>query len=395
VARRPKGAGRGQAHRLTLIHTADVHLDSTFAQATLASDLGQSLRAATREAFKRVLALAESENADALLIAGDLYDHEYVTPDTGAFLLDAFAALGERPVIIAPGNHDPYVSDSLYARLDWPANVHLFTSQTPTAVTIDRLNLCVHGFAHREFDCRDRLFTRFEAPKKDGLVHVALAHGSDVSRVPPGKEAYGPFEPADLAAVAGIRYWALGHYHAHGPVEAGDGVTAHYAGCVQGRHFGETGPRHALVVTITAKRVRAKPVPVSVRTFETAEIDVGGFAHSDALVEHIRGLCDAPAWGEAIARLTLVGEAPPTLEIDSRHLREVLAERFAHVTFIDRTRPALDPAAVAEEQTARGEFVRRLLNRIEQADDEQDQDALRLALRVGLAAYDGRQVPIE
>jgi len=381
------------ARKLTLVHTADIHLDSTFAQAKVGSDLGQSLRVATREAFKRVLALAESENADALLIAGDLYEHEYATPDTGAFLLDALSSLGDRPVIIAPGNHDPYTPDSLYARLEWPENVHIFTSETPRVVTLDQVRLSVHGLAHQDSDCRERLFTRFEAPGKDRRVHVALAHGSDMSRVPPGKEAYGPFAPADLAAVSGMRYWALGHYHSHGPVEAGEGVVAHYAGCVQGRHFGETGPRHALVVTITAKRVQVRPVPVSVRTFEAADIEVGEFAHSDALVEYVLGLCDAPAWNDAIARLILVGEAAPTLAIDPGVLREQLAERFYHVGFVDRTQPALDPEAIADEGTARGEFVRRLLKRIDSA-DEPEREVLRLALRVGLAAYDGRQVPI-
>ena len=382
------------ARKLTLVHTADIHLDSTFAQAKVGSDLGQSLRVATREAFKRVLALVESVSADALLIAGDLYDYEYVTPDTGAFLLDALSSLGDRPVVIAPGNHDPYVADSLYARLDWPANVHVFTSQTPDAITFDQLRLCVHGFAHQDFDCQERLFSRLGAPAEDGLTHVVVAHGSDVSRVPPGKETYGPFEPADLAAVPGMRYWALGHYHSHGPVEAGEGVVAHYSGCVQGRHFGETGPRHALVVTLTQNRVEVRPVPVSVRTFEAAEIDVSHFAHSDALVEFILGLCDAPAWGDAIARLTLVGEAGPTLAVDPGQLREQLAERFYHVTFVDRTEPALDAEAIAAEGTARGEFVRRLLKRIESA-DEAEREVLRLALRVGLAGYDGRGVPVE
>ena len=206
VSRKRDARRRG----VRIVHTADIHLDSTFAQARVGSDLGQRLRSATREAFKRVLALVKSEQAHALIIAGDLYDHEYVTPDTGAFLVEAFAALGDKPVIIAPGNHDPYLPDSLYARLDWPPNVHIFKSGVPETVLIEEAGLVVHGFGHRDFEHKGRLVEGFRPPSGDeGLVHVAAAHGADISRVPPGKETCAPFQPADLLQIeaSGTGLW--------------------------------------------------------------------------------------------------------------------------------------------------------------------------------------------
>ena len=32
-------------------------------------------------------------------------------------------------MFIAPGNHDPYTSKSLYAALDWPDNVRIFSTE--------------------------------------------------------------------------------------------------------------------------------------------------------------------------------------------------------------------------------------------------------------------------
>jgi exonuclease SbcD len=408
---------------LRLIHTADVHLDSTFAQARLASDLGQALRLATREVLKRVLALVRERQADALLIAGDLYDHEYVTPDTGAFVRDALAALGDVPVLITPGNHDPCLPDSLYARLDWPPNVHLFRRQEWETITLEELGLVVHGFAHEDFGVRERMFgggglwgvgvglsgvdggirpttqnpqpTTLHPPAADGLTHVVLAHGSDLSRLPFNQEDYAPFEPAELAAVSGVSYWALGHYHNHARVEAGEGVVACYPGCVQGRNFGEIGTRYALEVSIEDGTASVTPHAVGLHPFETAEVDVTGVPHSDALAAHLRKRFDPAAWSAAVTRLTLVGEVAPTLEISAVHLREQLADVFYDLTLVDRTQPVLLAEVLASEQTARVEFVRRLMTRLKVASDGPERETVQLALRLGLAAYEGRQMPLE
>ena len=149
------------------------------------------------------------------------------------------------------------------------------------------------------------------------------------------------------------------------------------------------------MVTIDGAGIEVKPVEVSACTFETAEVDVGPVSNCEALAERIQGLCDAPAWRRAVVRLVLVGEAQPSLEIDPRQLRERLDDCFEDLVVVDRTLPALDPETVAGERTARGEFARRLLRRIEETEDQTERDRLRLALRVGLAAYDGRSVPTE
>ncbi|MPZ51076.1 MAG: hypothetical protein GEU75_17555 [Dehalococcoidia bacterium] len=66
--------------------------------------------------------LAKKVRVDALLCAGDLYEHESFTDDMMQFVRSTFADLA-MPVFVAPGNHDWYGRTSMYQRADWPANV--------------------------------------------------------------------------------------------------------------------------------------------------------------------------------------------------------------------------------------------------------------------------------
>jgi hypothetical protein len=113
----------------TILHTADVHLDRAFAGAGMTSGIAAARREELRDGFRRFIDLALELRADAVTIGGDLYEHERSTLDTGHFLRQQFERLGDAPAFIAPGNHDPVLPDSLWRRVDWPANVTIFTGR--------------------------------------------------------------------------------------------------------------------------------------------------------------------------------------------------------------------------------------------------------------------------
>ncbi len=55
------------------VHTADLHLDSPIASLALRNaELAELVRGATRRTLERIVDLAISEEADALVVAGDL-----------------------------------------------------------------------------------------------------------------------------------------------------------------------------------------------------------------------------------------------------------------------------------------------------------------------------------
>src|SRR5438552_7491092 len=92
---------------MKLVHFADLHLERTFAwMGSRDIDDPRRRRQGLRETLKRIVQLTIGEGADALLCAGDLYEHDRFTPDTVEFVRSVFAQLQPVPVYIAPGNHD-------------------------------------------------------------------------------------------------------------------------------------------------------------------------------------------------------------------------------------------------------------------------------------------------
>src|SRR3970040_1021480 len=118
---------------MRLLHFADLHLDAPFAWAR--PETARLRRRNRREALTRILALAAEERVDAILCAGDLFEHERFTPDTITFLRESFART-DRPIYLAPGNHDWYSPRSPYALVEWSPSVHLFTEGSLAPISL-------------------------------------------------------------------------------------------------------------------------------------------------------------------------------------------------------------------------------------------------------------------
>ncbi|HTJ28026.1 MAG TPA: metallophosphoesterase [Candidatus Limnocylindria bacterium] len=358
----------------TLVHAADVHLETAFTEVRG----GVRRRAALADAFVRIVDLAIERRADALTIGGDLYEAERAGPQTARFLFEQFARFGG-PVLVAPGNHDPYSSRSLYARDDLPPNVHVFAEPTWSTHPLGD-GITVYGFGHTPAEPgRPFAGARFERPG----VRIALVHGSDEDRCPPGKRATAPFTLAEIRA-AGAACALVGHYHNGAVVADAQGPALAYPGSPEPIKFGERGNHGALVVTVRDGTVSIEPV-------ETARTRLGDLdvALADAASEHavLGALEDAlrPFGRDDYLRVRLHGTVAPGTRVD----RELIADRFGGalgaIEVVDETVDA-DYAAIAREPNVRGRAVADLLARA----DGGDEDA-RAALRYALAAFDGAE----
>ena len=115
---------------LRILHAADLHLDSPFSGLT--PEQAAARRRLQRQLPGQLVDLALERRCDVLLLAGDVFDGARVCPETVEALVRAFSRCAI-PVLIAPGNHDPYHDRSPWALTVWPEHVYIFTG-APEAV---------------------------------------------------------------------------------------------------------------------------------------------------------------------------------------------------------------------------------------------------------------------
>ena len=368
---------------IRIVHTSDLHLDASFRATGIPSARARERCVAHLEAFDRVVELARSEEADLLLIAGDLFEAAHARPATVRHVAKRLAAWG-KPVCIAPGNHDPFRPDSLYAWVEWPQNVTVFHGAWST-LPLPELGVVVHGRGFTEPEEHARLV--------DGLcidtdaLNVVVAHGSDESTRPDRHQPYRPFTVAEIDAT-GADYVALGHFHTH-TVLPTQRVPAAYSGSPIPQGFQDQSDYGVLVVDVNGAAVDMQLRTLPARRFVTVEVDVSGCDTEAEVAERARGALLDRKTRRDFVRLCLRGTTPADLEIDAATLRDGLTASAHVLTLRDETAPEYDLEAVASEGTVRGNFVRTLRARLEDA-PEDERETIRRAIYYGLDAFTGR-----
>ncbi len=107
------------------VHIADMHFDSPFTGLKTVNHLGDVRRLEQREAFRKIIDYIKQNEIEYLLIAGDLYEQEYIRKSTIEFINSQFQEIQNTKILISPGNHDPYIKNSYYADFAWNENVHI------------------------------------------------------------------------------------------------------------------------------------------------------------------------------------------------------------------------------------------------------------------------------
>lgn len=287
-----------------ILHTADIHLDSPLRSLALRDPgLRETVAAATRSAFSRIVDAAIAEGVAAVLIAGDLFDGHERSARTGAFLtaeLDRLGAAGIR-VFYIKGNHD--AENPITGTLDLPGHVHVFDARGGSAQLTE--DIWIHGVSFADRHAPDSLLPRFRAPVP-GAVNIAMLHSSLAGAE--GHDTYAPCSVTDLAGM-GFDYWALGHVHKRQVHSEAPWIVM--PGIPQGRDIGEAGPRSATLLSIEDGRIAVSEVPTSGVEFNRSALDItqadSDEALRDLLRRHLGTLRDEIAAPVGVLRLTLTG----------------------------------------------------------------------------------------
>jgi DNA repair protein SbcD/Mre11 len=276
---------------MRFLHTADWHVGKAIRGRSRADEFAAAL--------DEVVGIARDEGVDALLLAGDVYEHRAPAPEADSLVFEAFVRLREAgiPVVAIPGNHDSAVRMEALAKLLRPIEVHMVPKVAPpdrgSVVEIgsrdgseSAIVACVPFVPERRFGDAAALFRATEdwyqsyaegmgrvleqmaTAFRDDRVNVLLAHLFTDGALLGGGEREATIgleyavSPARLPAAA--QYLALGHIHRPQPVK-GSPAAARYAGSLIQLDFGEIDQRKsvAIVDASAGKPARVREVALS------------------------------------------------------------------------------------------------------------------------------------
>jgi len=380
---------------MKIVHTADIHLDQSYAALELPPALGNENRAHLKAVLQRILNRARDWKADAVFVTGDLFEHERVTRGTVNFLREAFAAAAPLPIFLCSGRSDPAVHGSPYLTEPWPANVHLFTSPAWRGIELPGLPLTVHGFGLDGTTSGDALPEGLEIPG-DGRVHVAIGHGLDANILLGAREGGAAFETPP-ALPAGLAWLGLGGFHAATEI-AGCGAPVWYAGAPEPQTTEDAGPQGFLEVEIdeTEEQPRAA-VAINAAAgarFHRITLDCTAFTSGQELLDAVRAEIDAqPAC--AYFRLALEGALLRPIYDELDGIRDALSEEVRYLQWRDDCLVGEDYEALAAEHTSLGAFTARISEEIADAPSHALRRQRERSRDLGVCAYRATPLPIK
>jgi len=217
------------------VHASDFHLEHPLAGvADVPDHLRDRFIDAPYQAAARVFDMVLAEEAEFLVLSGDLLHAQNTGPRGPLFLAEQFGRLAERkiPVYWAGGAVDP--PEDWPAWLDLPANVHVFPRGRVTELLHER-----HGAPAVRLIGASHDRTRTTEPAEfmadpSGLFTIGVAYGQ-----------------VDAAALQsrGLHYWALGGRHERSTLFSAPHV-AHDPGTPQGRSPREPGVHGCTLVQV-------------------------------------------------------------------------------------------------------------------------------------------------
>lgn len=315
------------------VHCADLHLGSRFRGV---SSRDQAVAARMRESvfasFSRIVDLAISEKADFMVISGDAFDEETITPATRLWFVSELKRLGI-PCFIARGNHDPRTSWE--RSIPYPDNVTEFGTE-PESHRVDGLDgIEVVGVSFADWH-EERNLPSMIRGDRDSFT-VACLH-CDVDSTDQ-QYAYSPCRLSDLYG-KGVDYWALGHIHRRAVLSTDPYIV--YPGNIQGRKITESGEKGAYLVTVTDGHVTEhRFVPTQGMVWSIIDQDITGKDLQSLIAD-----LSAKTSGSDIVRFRFTGSGPldSYLRLDPASAEAQLGRQLGKQTcgMIAETSPDID-----------------------------------------------------
>lgn len=270
--------------KIKIIHTSDWQIGKVFR--FVDNQTMGLLQEARLEAIIRLGEFAEKNDVHHILVAGDVYDMEALSPRS---LNQPIERMRNFPGVrwhLLPGNHDPHRPNGLWDRLSrgaLPDNIHVHTRPEPKTFENESLVLLPAPLLHRK-TLEDPTAYMDNLSLPEGLIRVGIAHGTVVGFGSDDKNIPNYIAP-DRPDRAGLSYLALGDWHGQRKINN----RCWYSGTPETDGFDVLDGGRALLVEIDGPNTDPKITP----------FDTGGYRWI-SFSERIKGREDIDFLSEKI-----------------------------------------------------------------------------------------------
>jgi DNA repair exonuclease SbcCD nuclease subunit len=349
---------------IKLIHTSDWQIGKVFRFLDNAN-MGL-LQDARLRAITRLGELAGVHEARHVLVAGDVYDMEALSPRSINQPIERMRVFPDVHWHLLPGNHDPHRPNGLWDQLlhrGLPDNVHVHATPGPAMLEGDGAVLLPAPLQHRR---------AIGIP--DGLIRIGLAHGtisgfgSDDGDVP-------NYIAPDRPDKAGLSYLALGDWH--GQKKIND--RCWYSGTPEPDAFDVIDGGHALLIKIEGPGAPPTVTPMATGHYTWIKLSQQINAREDIafLANKLRTVSED--LNKVLVHLAVEGAL--SLQ-DRRYFEEQIVESVsAALCFlrVDDRRLFPHPTLEDLDQIDRGGFVRAAAEELKRQSEQNDDDARAIA----------------
>lgn len=257
---------------MKLLHIADLHLGKKYGGA-FPYEISQRLHKDIWNNLTQTINMGKREKIDFMLIAGDLYERDFFTRRDMVQLMETLGE-AEFPIFIAAGNHDYLDEDSLYFTVEFPHNVHLFSTEF-SYFDLPEKKVRIFGKSY----CRD--YDRSELPKPEvlqGYRNILLIHGDF------GESNFLKLKKEQLLD---YDYVALGHIHKAQQVTE----NCYYSGSLEPLTFKETGEHGAVLVEFNGSKKRMEFQKTAMKEFVAESLLLDGRESYLEILSQVRDIC--------------------------------------------------------------------------------------------------------
>lgn len=369
---------------LKVFHTGDVHLGMTFRNRGYPEPVRESLVEARFTALSRLVELANREECQLFLVAGDLFHRNNVSREAVLKALEILSRFKGNCVAVLPGNHDFWDEFSpmwKYFQEHAFDNAIILSDTAPYDLKEFNLDLVLYPApCHSKHSGENSLgWLKVLRKRPAARWHLGVAHGSVKGVSLDFDSQYFPMEEEELKELR-LHHWCLGHTHVRYPdLEVSRQAVFTYCGTPEPDGFDCSHEGYARITLLDDQG-----------NLESRSIVTGRFSFREirreiASLEDLRELSRelSPGGENTLLRLALSGSLSREEYSQRQEIYQDLRDSLAYLE-VDDSALALEitPATIAAEFTE-GSFPYLLLTRLaERGEKEALQVAYQLVKKV-------------